>query len=638
MTDSVATTSAQEKLSELFGSYKAEWLRDYVFDLFTEPSYFPALMTPRPCILLGGRGTGKTTVLRGLSYEGEFAIGGRDTAKIRDWPFYGFYYRVNTNRVAAFRGGELPQEQWIRLFGHYFNLIGCDLVMKFLRWYQLHTLEPVYLSRDTCDLIAAALHLDASDDLPSLAGSITMALTRFEAYINNVSDGRFPGLSMQGAGLDTLLEGLVQNSSFAGKYFYFLLDEYENFEDYQQQVINTLIKHSGALYTFKVGVRELGWRRRTTLNENEQLISPADYVRINIPEYLEGERFADFAKAVCNDRLSKLASSLNTPPLDISSVMKGMSEDEEANALGVGPMVDDLKLKLALEGAPPAVLNEVEAMPPLEAYLIYAWARAQHHSCLYEFENRRARPQEWATRYSNYKHSLLYTLRSGKRGIRKYYCGWDVLVLLAAGNIRYVLELIDNALLLHLRSGGRPDDQVPAETQTLAAQNVGRKNLAELEGLSVHGAQLTKLLLGLGRIFQVMAADAIGHTPELNQFHLEETNGELIESADEQDRALRLLDAAVMHLALVRSRGSKPADETDTREYDYMIHPVYSAFFVFSYRKKRKMLLSERDLLRLILKPKEAIRDILERHHRSDDTDLPQQALPFSAYYRGTPE
>src|ERR1017187_2508691 len=106
MTDSVATTSAQEKLSELFGSYKAEWLRDYVFDLFTEPSYFPALMTPRPCILLGGRGTGKTTVLRGLSYEGQFAIGGRDTAKIRDWPFYGFYYRVNTNRVAAFRGGE----------------------------------------------------------------------------------------------------------------------------------------------------------------------------------------------------------------------------------------------------------------------------------------------------------------------------------------------------------------------------------------------------------------------------------------------------------------------------------------------------------------------------------------------------
>jgi hypothetical protein len=93
-----------------------------------------------------------------------------------------------------------------------------------------------------------------------------------------------------------------------------------------------------------------------------------------------------------------------------------------------------------------------------------------------------------------------------------------------------------------------------------------------------------------------------------------------------------------MHLALVRSRGSKPADETDTREYDYMVHPVYSAFFVFSYRKKRKMLLSERDLLRLILRPKEAIRDILARHHRSDDIDLPQQALPFSAYYRGTPE
>lgn len=36
-----AVASVQEQLSELFGSYKAEWLRDRMFDLFAEPSYFP---------------------------------------------------------------------------------------------------------------------------------------------------------------------------------------------------------------------------------------------------------------------------------------------------------------------------------------------------------------------------------------------------------------------------------------------------------------------------------------------------------------------------------------------------------------------------------------------------------------------
>jgi len=36
----------------------------------------------------------------------------------------------------------------------------------------------------------------------------------------------------------------------------------------------------------------------------------------------------------------------------------------------------------------------------------------------------------------------------------------------------------------------------------------------------------------------VMAADAIGHTPELNQFHLDDANGVSADQADEQDRAL----------------------------------------------------------------------------------------------------
>ena len=35
------------------------------------PSYFPYLSTNQSCVLLGGRGTGKTTVLKGLSYEGQ---------------------------------------------------------------------------------------------------------------------------------------------------------------------------------------------------------------------------------------------------------------------------------------------------------------------------------------------------------------------------------------------------------------------------------------------------------------------------------------------------------------------------------------------------------------------------------------
>jgi hypothetical protein len=196
------------------------------------------------------------------------------------------------------------------------------------------------------------------------------------------------------------------------------------------------------------------------------------------------------------------------------------------------------------------------------------------------------------------------------------------------------MDLVHNTLIMHCRSDHTLGESVSQKLQTEAAQFVGRKNLADLEGLAVNGAQLTKLLLGLGRIFQVMAADAVGHAPEINQFHLAEPIASRADP-EERQRAAALLNSAVMHLALLRSTGTKLGDVTDTRAYDYMVHPIFSAFFEFSYRKKRKMRLTERALLKLISNPKEAIREVLERQNREEDELLPQQALPFAAFYSG---
>ena len=129
-----------------------------------------------------------------------------------------------------------------------------------------------------------------------------------------------------------------------------------------------------------------------------------------------------------------------------------------------------------------------------------------------------------------------------------------------------------------------------------------------------------------------MATQPFGHTPEANQFQVTEFDEdtapiELIEDVD------HLLKAAVMHLALLRSPGNKPTDESDTRDYDYMLHPIFSAFFVFSHRRKRKMTISAAELLGLTKSPHEFIPKILARNHRLADEDLPEQVLLFGAYY-----
>jgi hypothetical protein len=610
------------KLSQVFGAQKAEWLGPMLFDLFAEPSYFPQMSTARPCVLVGGRGTGKTTVLRGLSYEGQYALQKKDDTRIKDWPYYGLYYRVDTNRVSAFQGPELTEGEWVRRFAHYINLLMCIQIMRFLEWYQMKTGTSNELDLAARRHVASTLHIKLPNSNSSLLELLQLGLAQFEGYINNVAATKGPELSMQGAPVQSLLEAVNRQPMFQNKLFFFLIDEYENLQDYQQRLMNTLIKHSGELYTFKIGVRELGWRVHNTLNENEQLISPADYIRIDIADP-RGD-FESFAYKVCQDRLALVVAGGQDAHTDIRELLPGLSEEEEAKLQGIEKQVSPILEELR-DVDEKGILNN---MSLLSIYLLGSWARSQQKPLVEVFKDYEQNRRTWGNRLSNYKHALLYTLAKGRSGIRKYYAGWDTFVQVSGRNIRYLLQLVEESLSSHLRNGLSLADFVSPDTQTISSQKVGRTNLTELEGLSVRGAKLTKLLLGLGRIFGVMAESPEGHAPEVNQFEVVVGN-----KAVDINEVNDLLTAAVMHLALLRWSGSKPADEGDTRDWDYMVHPIYAPFFNFSYRRKRKLKLTTFQLLEIVTNPKQAIRTVLAASNRKVDEPLPEQLRLFEMYY-----
>ena len=608
-------------IADPFGIYRAEWLSDALFTLFTKPAYYPELETARPCILVGGRGTGKTTVLKCLSYEGRYALSNHDNDSIPAWPYFGFYQRVNTNRVTAFQGEELSAAQWAKLYAHYLNLTMCKQVVEFLLWFEDRVPGAVRLSPDECLDVCDSLFLEGAEDQKGLARAIGRGQRRFEAFLNNLDPEHLPSLSLQGQPVDHLCEAILRLPQFEGKSLFFVFDEFENLLDYQQEILNTLIKHCGASYTFKVGVRDLGWRRRSTLNPNEQLISPADYERIDIEHRLEGEQFVKFAAEVCNLR-AKGAPGFPSGA-DLADMLPSLPLDQEAQLLGIGDHVS--RIQASVERELPDWSATAAAMAPLDLYLVDYWARSQRRPMEEVFQERRDYPSAWSDRLNNYKVPLLFTIRGSRVGFRKYYCGWRSFTSMAGSNIRYLLELVGQALLLHQQNEQPVSSPVKPKVQTEAAIMVGRKNLAEMEGLSVHGAQLTKLLLGLGRVFEVLARHPEGHTPEITQFTLPEDAP--------LDGAGQLLTAAVMHLALVRTIANKRMD-LDLKAYDYAVHPIYSAFFMFSHRRKRKLRISPSQLMAIVNEPRTAIRQILRAQNRlDDDYPLPEQLRLFEAHY-----
>ncbi|MDC4918678.1 hypothetical protein OHV93_12780 [Acinetobacter baumannii] len=631
----ISNVDRLREAQQLLGLYKAEWLSSKLFDYFNEPGYFSELKTNRPCVLIGGRGTGKTTVLRGLSYQGQYAIQQSNSSKIqvKDWDFFGIYYRVNTNRVTTFQGTEVTNEKWNSYFAHYINLCFSQELLKFALWFESVTNEKINISQRNWRKILKVFHFSEDiQNLEQLDEELEICLLEFEASINQIVDNPPRNLTMQGAPIDILSEALINGTILDGKQFFFLIDEFENFHNYQQKILNTLIKHNNNFYTFKVGVRELGFRERATLNNNEQLTSPADYVRVDLSEIFQPDTFKEFAELVINSRLNHSASSVGDNNININKLLGSLTQLEEANLLLDGDhnkILEDLKLSLSNEQ-----FAQAKAIQPGYLYFIKYWSEKEKKSLDYFVLDWLKSNKEWKTRINNHFYASLFAIREGKAGIRKYYNGWDTFLSLANGNIRYLLELVHATLQEYLNEIDDVKKEehlvISPRIQTLAAIQIGKKNLSELEGLSVEGAKLTKLLLSLGRVFGVLASKPLGHTPEANQFYVQSDSDDEIEST-----VKLILDQAVMHLALIRQPGNKLTGETDTKDYDYMIHPIFSPFFVFSYRRKRKISLSSSHILKLVNYPKIGIKDILSNSNRSESvvTALPDQLQLFGEYY-----
>lgn len=616
-----------QRLNEAFGGMRAEYFRKDIYELFATPTYWPELLTRRPCLLVGGRGTGKTTALRGLSYEG---LNHLTSPEMTAWTHVGLYWRIDTNTVRAFRGASLTEGEWTRYFAHYLNIVLVQLVIEFLLWVRDSEHEPIELGMADLDRCCRALRIDsAGGDLDQLASHLDDALIDYEIAINNISALAKPDVSILGRPVTYLTRALNADSRLNGKPIFFLVDEYENFEDYQQRVFNTLIKHAGDEgYTFKIGMKATGHRERATINPDEVLVEPADYALVDIAERLKDEDFARFARAVCTGRLERIADDLG-PVTSMEALLPSLSDEAEAEALGVKEKRLALRSRLVAANATAADLGQFDSMSGLGAYMVEYWARSQRLDELTVLRSAISESAQWDNRMNNYQHAALYTLRRGRRGISKYYAGWGTYVLLADGNIRFLLQLVNEALQEHLTDKRSLDTPVSVQVQTGAAQAVGRRLVEQLQGLSAQGADLTRLVLGLGRVFQVMAADPEGHTPEVSQFRVQSGQGEPYDSFAED-----ILSAAVMHLAVRRFPGDKRAATSgETKDYNYQLHPIFAPFFVFSYRSKRRMEVSSKEVYALVRKPRTAIRDVLERSKREVPDELPEQMSLFQEYF-----
>lgn len=553
---------------------------------------------------------------------GQYALNNDDIDRFDLNSYIGIYFRCDTNHVHAFSGKGIDNGTWMKIFAHYFNLIFTSEILEFIDWHKKLKSDDEVLSKHACSLIATSLHLGDVSDYKELIHVLETAMYKFQADINNISDGNMPQLSLAGDPVKIVTEQARKLRQFSGKIFYLLIDEYENLLDSQQQIVNTLLKHVPQSYTIKIGVREMGWRVKHTMNPQESVIDPADYVLFNIVDEFTDEtpdKFESFARDVCQLRIKDLLEE-DGVEFDIEQALVNLPYEDEAIKLGVE---QTCQYKNILEFEKESGLDL--GVSSLYKFFISYWSE-NHNSMLKDtiedyFKNRKS----WNTRYENYKYSLLFKIRTGRGsgGIQKYYAGWSTFVKLANGNIRYLMELVYRSYYIYLQEGGDITKPVSADVQTKAARNVGWKNLTELEGTWSNGAQLTRMVQTLGTIFSKLAKDGENSAPEIVQFEIE---------GERSARTEELLQAGIMNLALVRMPANKQSGRGSVKEFMYSLHPIFAPYFIYSFRRKRKMGLSDAEFLLCVDNPNNAVRDILSKRNvkiDKEETNMYQLSFDF---------
>lgn len=618
-----AEVSPLSVLTDLFGDNRAEWPPERFRELFVQPSYFTKLETKRPTLLIGGRGTGKTTSLRSLRFDATHERLHAQGLTLSDQAHFGIFIRINKNHVRAFKGGGLAADEWNKAFAHYFNLLVCDELCTLAQWLEAKTdstLGTDALRRIALDLGVAA---DAIGTLSSLDATIGEALSKLQLFVNNPRLDTQPLFSMAEVPLITFASALMEAHGLSDRVIFCCVDEYENLLDDQQAILNTYIKHACPPISYKIGVRQNGLRTHCTIDGNDLLSTPDDFRQIDIVE----EGFDHFAHEVARLRLQRAKERGLAVPAELGSFLQELPFAREAAELGADRIAEEVLERLRSSDE---LFRAFSSKPSAETYFLKYWADSEKSDVRDLAADWIAHPEQWVNRLNNYGYASLFWLAKGRKGvrIRKHYSGARTLLALAAGNIRYFLELIDAAIsseeaLVHL--GG--ELQISAKAQTLGARLVGQRRLNQLEGLAEHGVELKRLILAIGKVFFELAREPLGRTPEVTSFVLSGSD-------DDVRRITDLLQEGVAHLAIEVAPRTKPTSQFELRDDEFRLHPIFCAFFEISHRRKRRSVMAASELLAVLGdQPGKAISTILGDAKQSPSEDLPNQLALFTTFF-----
>lgn len=296
----------------------------------SEPAGFNEMMKPTslmPMIIVGSKGSGKTHIMKYYSYELQkirlAANRGKSLAEsFKDEAFIGIYVRCSGLNARVFDGKGVDEYSWEMIFAYYWELWIGERVLAALTDMQENGLLD---GCDEEDLVKGILSIFMKQEAEC------KTLKELREYLIKLQKGllyeihNFLLLGKERPQVDIRLDvaaltfgipDLLKEKVpyFKKRHILYLIDEYENFSEQQQQVMMTLLREKPTSCTIRIGTRPYGIRTKFTIGKIEENREGSEYEKLRLDEKLrEAENYKTYLKDICEKRLTEAGLSLINP-------------------------------------------------------------------------------------------------------------------------------------------------------------------------------------------------------------------------------------------------------------------------------------------------------------------------------------
>jgi len=654
------------QLRQLFAVNRAEELGYDVWKQFVLPPFYEELSvgnTKKPKVIIGGRGCGKTMLLRYLSHESTFS---REREKIPESALshIGIYWRADTQFASLMQRRGTEDDIWESAFRHLTALV---LGTEVLRSLESIASSSIGVFEKTDDINSLNFQrLGAfSNQLPpqylTLRNYLEDELAVFESWVNDVRSIEKPRF-LPGADFVSRLVSLVleQVPKLKNAVFFVYVDEYENLAVYQQRIINTWLKHSEPPLIFNFAMKRNGFKTRATEGE-ESLSDIHDFRDIDLENFDLGSDFPVFAAEIlllrlqlANTQLQEIRAELLR---DISKMEERKSQAYQDSVLSAVRYIfpslshqqlaeealNDSLLRKRLEQRIQDALTRRSAKSEASDFFLQdkfpqaslvapalisrpslqiADIKKQFRLLLSGEENKFTGTTDWI--HNNFVGCFLQ-LYDGLVRPCPLYSGFSTFCYMARGNLRHLLELSFRALA-RSEDAGNAIGTVDVSMQAEAARQTSADLLAEIRSFGAQGNNLYAFVLRLGSLFLLSQQQLSQSEPERTHFSIQGGRSEMGEEET------TFLNEAIKWSVLFEEKGTKKKSATDPEGTEYVLNPIYAPYFHISYRKRRKLDLSPQEASTLIIGSYASVRQLLGDFQRRWGVESPNDPLPLFAH------